>query len=99
MAFRGSVFFCIDISQLVSCVDHVVSRTPLPPASPSTQGTWQAVLDDLIHGMAFNIGGLIDTPDPTALMLCLLGGGRRGGKNTSLNRRTRMFRRRFFGGA
>ena len=55
VAFRGSVFFCIDNSQLVCCVDHVVSNTPLPSGSSSTQGTWQTVLDGPINVMAFNI--------------------------------------------
>ena len=56
MGFQGTVFMCIDNSKVVNCVDWRQSGTPLPPASMSTQGTWQRVVDDLIASCRFHLG-------------------------------------------
>ena len=55
IGFQGTVFVCIDNSQVVNCVDWRQSGTPLPPASMSTQGTWQRLVDDLISSCGFHL--------------------------------------------
>ena len=56
VGFKGSVFYCIDNSQLVSCIDNRLAGEPHIPASSSTRGTWQCVVDDLIHAVRFDVG-------------------------------------------
>ena len=56
VGFRGSVFYCIDNSQLVNCIDTKLAEAIHAPASSSIQGTWQRVVSDLIHSVTFNIG-------------------------------------------
>ena len=52
----GSVFFCIDNSQLVDSVDWCLSHTSFPPASTSTKGTWQHTICTLFRSVTFTIG-------------------------------------------
>ena len=54
--FRGKAFFCIDSSQLVDCIDWLLSGTAYAPPSASSQGTWQTVICSLISEATFTIG-------------------------------------------
>ena len=58
VGFAGSLFHCIDNSQLVGCIEHRRSDSPTPPASTNTQGTWQAVVNDLLTEVEFNVGAI-----------------------------------------
>ena len=57
VGFTGSVFFCIDNSQVVGCVGHFLSGSPFPPPSSRAQGTWQSVIANLLASSTFNVGG------------------------------------------
>ena len=54
--FVGSIFCCIDNSQVGDCVDWHRSTTPFPQASQCTQGTWQRVVQDLLWRCRFTVG-------------------------------------------
>ena len=54
--FEDSVFYFIDNSQLTGCIEHRLANSPTPPTSTSTQGTWQAVVNDLLTEVRFNVG-------------------------------------------
>ena len=56
MGMRGSAFFCVDNSQVVQSVDSYLSGSPPLPPSDTTQGTWQAVLHDVLDDVTFNVG-------------------------------------------
>ena len=56
VGFTGTVSICIDNSQLVTCVDWDLSGTPIPPASMSTQSTWQKVVHSVLESVKFSVG-------------------------------------------
>ena len=56
VGLEGHAFFCIDNSQLVDCTDWVLSKSPIPPALASTQGTWFNEVHGVIQSSSFRIG-------------------------------------------
>ena len=52
---NGRVFFCVDNSRVVQNVDSYLSGNPPLPPSCTTQGTWHAVVHNLLSNDTFNV--------------------------------------------
>ena len=55
VGMSGSVFFCVDNSQVVQNVDSYLSGSPPLPPSSTTQGTWQVMVHNLLDDVTFNV--------------------------------------------
>ena len=53
---NGTVFFCVDSSQVGHCVDSFMSGATLPSCSNFTQGTWNVAVSDLLEDVSFHLG-------------------------------------------